>query len=284
MLIFLALLYFFMACTGIWLVVFPAGRDAVANVWQVWRRRTNQRVSRWQWHRARRTSMWRENVRHALHAQTAFLRRKWQLIAWAAPLILVPIVLAMVLGKRSALPTYTPVDAMPDGQIAALLKGEQLVPPVALPPLAFATEEVALVRPMLATASRNWGLLHPELMQRLLLIFKIMKEKHGYDMAILEGYRSPARQDLLASVGGQVTNARAFQSWHQYGLAADCAFLRDGKLVISEKDAWAMRGYQLYGEVAESLGLTWGGRWKMMDFGHAELRMRGVMQRAPAPG
>jgi hypothetical protein len=44
-----------------------------------------------------------------------------------------------------------------------------------------------------------------------------------------------------------VTNAKAFQSYHQFGLAADCAFLRDGKLVISEKDPWAMRGYQFYG-------------------------------------
>ena len=124
----------------------------------------------------------------------------------------------------------------------------------------------------------GWGLLHPDFSQRLLLAFKIMKEKHGYDMALLEGYRSPARQDQLAKAGGHVTNARAFQSWHQYGLAADCAFLREGKLVISEKDPWAMRGYQLYGEVAESLGLTWGGRWTMMDFGHIELRMRGVMR------
>jgi len=98
-------------------------------------------------------------------------------------------------------------------------------------------------------------------------------------MAILEGYRSPERQNALAAMGPNVTNAAAFQSWHQYGLAADCAFLRDGKLVISEKDPWAMRGYQLYGEVAESLGLTWGGRWKMMDFGHTELRMPGVMRR-----
>ena len=52
-------------------------------------------------------------------------------------------------------------------------------------------------------------------------------------------------------------------------------FLRDGKLVISEKDPWAMRGYELYGQVAESVGLTWGGRWKMMDFGHTELRTAG---------
>jgi peptidoglycan L-alanyl-D-glutamate endopeptidase CwlK len=284
MLIFLALLYFFGACTGIWLAFFPSGRDAVANVLHGWRRRTGQRVAHWQWHGARQTSIWRDGARHAMAVQLAFLRRKWQFVALAAPLILVPVLLALVLGQRSGLPAYEPVAALPDAQIAALLQGEQLVPPMALPPLAFSTQEVELVRPMLASASRNWGLLHPDFTQRLLLIFKIMKEQHGYDMAILEGYRSPARQDMLASMGGQVTNARAFQSWHQYGLAADCAFLRDGKLVISEKDPWAMRGYQLYGQVAESLGMTWGGRWKMMDFGHTELRMKGVMGRVPAPG
>ena len=284
MLIFLALLYFFAACTGIWLACFPSGRDAVANVLQVWRRRTGQRVAHWHWHNARRASTWREAAGRVANAQAVWLRRRWKVVALAVPLILAPVVLALVIGKRSTLPAYQSVEAMPDAQVAALLKGEQLVPPVALPPLAFATQEVELVRPMLASASRNWGLLHPDFTQRLLLVFKIMKEQHGYDMAILEGYRSPARQDMLASMGGQVTNARAFQSWHQYGLAADCAFLRDGKLVISEKDPWAMRGYQLYGEVAESLGMTWGGRWKMMDFGHTELRLRGVMQRAPAPG
>jgi peptidoglycan L-alanyl-D-glutamate endopeptidase CwlK len=35
----------------------------------------------------------------------------------------------------------------------------------------------------------------------------------------------------------------------------------------------------LYGEVAESVGLTWGGRWKMMDFGHTELRLPGVLKK-----
>ncbi len=284
MLIFLALLYLFVACTGIWLAFFPSGREAVANVLQLWRRRAGQQVSQWQWQNARRIGSVRDDANQYVQGQIAFLRRKWKYLALAAPLLLVPIVLAVVMGKHSSLPAYQAVEPLPDAQIAALLKGEQLVPPTALPPLAFSTQEVELVRPMLASASRNWGLLHPDFNQRLLLVFKIMKEKHGYDMAILEGYRSPARQDLLASMGGAVTNARAFQSWHQYGLAADCAFLRDGKLVISEKDPWAMRGYQLYGEVAESLGMTWGGRWKMMDFGHTELRMRGVMQHAAAPG
>jgi peptidoglycan L-alanyl-D-glutamate endopeptidase CwlK len=284
MLIFLALLYLFVASTGIWLAFFPSGREAVANVLHLWRRRADQRVSHWHWRNTRRVDALRDGARGLVHAQAGFLRRNWKFLALAAPLLLVPVLLAFVVGSHNALPAYQAVEPMPDAQIAALLRGEQLVPPASLPPLAFSTQEVELVRPMLANASRNWGLLHPDFSQRLLLIFKIMKEKHGYDMAILEGYRSPARQDLLASMGGQVTNARAFQSWHQYGLAADCAFVRDGKIVISEKDPWAMRGYQLYGEVAESLGMTWGGRWKMMDFGHAELRMRGVMQRPADPG
>jgi peptidoglycan L-alanyl-D-glutamate endopeptidase CwlK len=96
-------------------------------------------------------------------------------------------------------------------------------------------------------------------------------------MALLEGYRSPERQNRLAQMGGNVTNAAAFQSYHQYGLAADNAFLRDGKLVISEKDPWAMRGYQLYGQTAEQVGLTWGGRWKMMDLGHVEYHKPGFV-------
>ena len=107
----------------------------------------------------------------------------------------------------------------------------------------------------------------------------IMKEKHGYEMVLLEGYRSPERQQKLAAMRPSVTNAAAFQSWHQYGLAADSAFLRNGRIVITEKDPWAMRGYQLYGEAAESVGLTWGGRWQMMDLGHTELRRPGVMKR-----
>ena len=164
-------------------------------------------------------------------------------------------------------------------QVAQILAGEQLVPPPALPPMVFATLEVQQERPMLVSASRDWALMNPAFAQQLLKVFKIMKEQHGYDMAILEGYRSPERQDKLAGMGSSVTNAAAWQSWHQYGLAADCAFLRNGKIVISERDPWAMRGYQLYGEVAESVGLTWGGRWKMMDFGHTELRLPGVMKR-----
>lgn len=170
-----------------------------------------------------------------------------------------------------------PVRRPVNRQVAQLLEGEHLTPPLPLPlpPLAFTTAEVTLVRPMLGGASRDWGQLDDVFSQRLLRVFQVMREQHGYEMALLEGYRSPQRQEQLAAAGPHVTSARAYQSQHQFGQAADCAFVRDGKLVISERDPWAMRGYRLYGETAEAVGLTWGGRWAMMDFGHVEMRSSG---------
>jgi peptidoglycan LD-endopeptidase CwlK len=194
--------------------------------------------------------------------------------AGAACLAGMPALLVRWLRPRQMVPAFGDSLRAADPLIAALLQGEHLVPPPPLPPLAFASAEVELLRPMLAQADRDWQRLDPDFAQRLLVVFNVMRERHGYEMALLEGYRSPERQERLAAAGNHVSNARAFQSFHQYGLAADCAFIRAGKLVISERDPWAMRGYQLYGQVAESLGMVWGGRWAMMDFGHTELRSR----------
>ncbi|WP_443612459.1 M15 family metallopeptidase [Acinetobacter pseudolwoffii] len=132
----------------------------------------------------------------------------------------------------------------------------------------------------ISTADRKWHKMNPRFKQRLLMVFKIMKEQHDYELVLLEGYRSPERQNSLAT-DSNITKAKGFQSYHQFGLAADIAFKRHGKVVITERDPWAMRGYELYGQVAESVGLTWGGRWKSIkDFGHTEYRMPGLKKTA----
>ncbi|WP_332670532.1 M15 family metallopeptidase [Aromatoleum sp.] len=95
-------------------------------------------------------------------------------------------------------------------------------------------------------------------------------ERRGYPVVLIEGYRSPERQDVLADGEQRVTQARGFQSKHQYGLAADLAPLRDGQIVLSERDPWAWRAYQALGEAAEAAGLVWGGRWSLRDYGHVE--------------
>jgi peptidoglycan LD-endopeptidase CwlK len=124
-------------------------------------------------------------------------------------------------------------------------------------------------RPGLEMADRDWNRLNPDFVQSVLKVFTRM-EARGYPLVLLEGYRSPERQDVLADSHAQVTNARAFQSKHQYGMAVDVAPMRDGRLVISERDSWAMQAYQALGEEAEREGLIWGGRWKLKDFGHIE--------------
>lgn len=135
----------------------------------------------------------------------------------------------------------------------------------------FRSSSVAPWRPAPGVVNRDWRLLNEDFARRLALVFKIMQQVHGVDMVLVEGYRSAERQNVLAYAGAHVTRATGFQSYHQHGRAADCAFLRDGALHISEKNPWTMRAYRLYGLVAESVGLRWGGRWAMQDYGHAEL-------------
>ena len=128
-------------------------------------------------------------------------------------------------------------------------------------------------------ADRNWKKMNSEFVQRLLTVYKVMSDQYGYEMVLLEGYRSPERQARLLKKGSHVTKAGSYKSYHQFGLAGDSAFIRNGKIVITEKDPWAMRGYKLYGKVAKSAGLVWGGDWRMMDLGHVELRKKGVLGR-----
>lgn len=201
-------------------------------------------------------------------------REGWKFIALLG-LPLIPAALVLGFGDRIHLGGYEE-EAQTNPVVMALLQGERLVPPPPLPPEVFLTPELQAERPSLASANRDWELLKPELRQRLLYLFDVMAKK-GYQLAFLEGYRSPARQNMLADTGQQVTNARAYQSYHQYGLAADIAFYRGGKIVISEQDPWAMAGYQTFGEEAERLGLRWGGRWAMRDFGHVELRDKSLL-------
>ncbi len=270
---------FVFACFVAWMILFRSERTKVV-------RRTGfisakmytsiQRIVRINSQNRAQTSV---SLRAKLLDVAQGMRRHYLLWIGGMVLLALPPLAAWVFGNKLMLEGFEDTGRDANVQVSELLRGELLVPPPPLPPEFFTSKEVELVRPMLVTASRNWQLLNSDYTQRLLLVFKIMKEKHGYDMAILEGYRSPERQNMLAAMGANVTNAAAFQSYHQYGLAADCAFMRDGKLVISEKDPWAMEGYRLYGEVAESVGLTWGGRWKMMDFGHTELRLPGVLKK-----
>ena len=88
----------------------------------------------------------------------------------------------------------------------------------------------------------------------------------GYPIQVFEGYRSPQRQDELFSQGRSrpgaiVTRAKSWQSLHQYGLAADIAFMIDGK--------WSWEGaFDKLVPIFQRCGLEWYGTG---DAGHYQL-------------
>jgi peptidoglycan L-alanyl-D-glutamate endopeptidase CwlK len=266
-------LYFLLVVAVLALVCLPSVRErAAAGVAVLWR---SSRARGTAWRRASRTHA----ARHAESAQDsgqrllrATRRHAVALTAALAVIVLLPLG-AVVLRGTFRVDSFDPsASRAVDDRVAELLKGEELVPPPPLPPEFFMTTEVEEWQPLARSASRQWDLLDDAFRQRLLLSFRLVHEQFGYDMVLIEGYRSPQRQAALAALGPSVTRAGPFESYHQFGLAADCAFLRDGRIVISEKDPWAMAGYEHYGQVARSLGLVWGGDWKgLRDLGYVEL-------------
>lgn len=117
-------------------------------------------------------------------------------------------------------------------------------------------------------ASRKIEDLHPKF-QPLARRFLDECQNAGHRLIITCGYRSIAEQDDLYAQGRtrpgkRVTCARGGQSWHNYGLAIDVVFIRDGK---ADWDG----PWEEIGRIGESLGLIWGGRFKrLVDRPHFE--------------
>lgn len=96
----------------------------------------------------------------------------------------------------------------------------------------------------------------------------------GIELLVTCTYRDNAAQNALYARGrtlledqGQkvykVTNAKGGQSAHNYHLALDVVPLRDGKPVWGTSGADLMLWMRV-GNIGESVGLEWAGRWRRM--------------------
>lgn len=89
--------------------------------------------------------------------------------------------------------------------------------------------------------------------------------------------RTQEEQDALYEQGRSkpgpiVTWTR--RSKHIEGIAFDIAIVKDGRATWNMKvdvNGDDIPDYQQAGEIGESLGLTWGGRWKTPDYPHFQL-------------
>lgn len=84
----------------------------------------------------------------------------------------------------------------------------------------------------------------------------------GIDVLITSTLRDNESQDALyaqgrTTAGNIVTNAKAGQSFHNYGCAFDFVPLVNGKAMWNDSKL-----FERCGVIAESCGLEWAGRWK----------------------
>jgi peptidoglycan L-alanyl-D-glutamate endopeptidase CwlK len=92
----------------------------------------------------------------------------------------------------------------------------------------------------------------------------------GLPSVIVEGWRSPQRQQYLYSHGQ--TRAKPWKSQHQWGLAVDVV------PVDSQGNLWWNAPVSVWnplGEIGEMHGLRWGGRFTPPDRGHFEFPIHG---------
>lgn len=120
-------------------------------------------------------------------------------------------------------------------------------------------------------SSRSIDDLHP-LFRPKALEFETAAKAAGLDVLIYCTRRSSEEQDELYTHGRTkpgkiVTNARAGQSAHNFGLAFDGAPLIFGRIAWDDHEHWA-----LYGQVAASVGLEWAGNWlgKLQEKPHVQ--------------
>lgn len=127
--------------------------------------------------------------------------------------------------------------------------------------------------------SRELTLVHPEVRIAVGKILNIMLFLE-HPMMVTDTIRTAAEQAVLYAQGRTapgkiVTNCDGIikLSNHQikpdgFGHAVDMVFL------VNDKPSWDLSlNWNLYGEIAETLGLIWGGRWKTPhDLPHIELR------------
>jgi LysM repeat protein len=129
----------------------------------------------------------------------------------------------------------------------------------------------APVAPLYAALSaQRLATLHPLVVERGTRLLEQCAAA-GLALMVTQGLRTMAEQDALYAQGRTapgkiVTNARAGESYHNFGLAFDVLVLDAmGKAQWSDSHP----GWRQAGLTGETLGLEWGGRWSgFIDIPH----------------
>src|SRR5687768_1793601 len=95
--------------------------------------------------------------------------------------------------------------------------------------------------------------LHPYFRDRITELVEVCK-KQGIELAVVESYRTHAKQAEYFGMGRKYTRSKGGNSKHQYGLAVDVVPVVEGKAIWDNHNLWKKIGVN-----GERLGLRWGG-------------------------
>lgn len=99
--------------------------------------------------------------------------------------------------------------------------------------------------------------LHPYFKDKVVELIRVC-EAAGIELAVVESYRTHAKQAEYFAMGKKYTRTAGGSSRHQYGLAVDVVPMIDSKPVWNNARLWKKIGL-----AGERLGLRWGGRWRI---------------------
>jgi peptidoglycan L-alanyl-D-glutamate endopeptidase CwlK len=113
---------------------------------------------------------------------------------------------------------------------------------------------------------RRIGKLHHKVRDTARKFIILLERDMDKKLRVTSGFRSFAEQDALFARGRtilregnksvrKVTNARAGESYHNYGVAFDVVEIKNGKALWSNPD------WPRIGELGIQLGFEWGGNW-----------------------
>jgi peptidoglycan LD-endopeptidase CwlK len=126
-----------------------------------------------------------------------------------------------------------------------------------------------------ANSETRLSFVYPGLADKVRQLADLLK-KQGVTIIVVQGLRTGEEQDKLyaqgrTTFGKVVTNARGGWSWHNFGLAVDCAPLEASMIDWNASHpAWKQME-----EAGVSLGLTSGANWlRLKDAPHFQLTGR----------
>jgi RHS repeat-associated protein len=132
--------------------------------------------------------------------------------------------------------------------------------------------------PVEVTAKRGTKLqgLDPRFKKDVVLLL-LRAQNSGLNARVTHGLRTYREQNALYRIGRTVnpgnptvTNARGGQSAHNFGVAIDVGFFDSTGTYITNGNA---PEYKLFGAIADTLGLEWGGKWTSFpDPSHVQIK------------